>query len=228
MIVLKQLGKERVMDNRDFALAVVDSLTKRPSFWLMQSEEYCWSSTFGGIMDVIGEGWIVTEENLSRSTEVIIKVFPRPKLNPKIYGICLTLKDCESLTPKKYSWHFVVQRAASMEWLAISEGVAVDHNGNLVVDYDDAECTFMRHHPVWPWPAINPAPFQMVAWIDDMLQPDEANPLTGLLVSSRGETRTLAAQLKKRFFSERNLLYRQAERIALGKSSENDGGSEES
>ncbi len=51
-----------------------------------------------------------------------------------------------------------------------------------------------------------------------MLTPDEANPLTGLLASSRGETRTLAAQLKNQFVMERNVLCNCVAQMALGES----------
>ena len=218
MITLKQFDKVvKVMENCDFALAVVNSLLGKPNDWKLQAEEYCWISTAYAIEGITGES--VPHSVASRVTDSIT-VFPRPNLSPKIYGICLTLNSFQSSAPQRL-WFFVVQRTKSLEYVvAPKDTVQVNNKGDITVDYDDVDHTFRRDPPVWPWPAFNPAPFQPVAWIDQMLQPNEANPLTGLLSSSRGETRTLAAQLKNRFIMERNLLCHRAEQFALGESAE--------
>ncbi len=154
MVTLKQLDKEKIMEDRDFALAVVNSLLSNPNQWKMQAEEYRWISTVRAVASIMGAELIIAGEN-SLSSETRITVFPRPKLVPKIYGICRTLNDPKLPAARRSSWFFVVQGNASLEWVLVpKQTVEVDDCGNLTVEYDDRDHTFKRDHPAWPWPGL--------------------------------------------------------------------------
>jgi len=99
--------------------------------------------------------------------------------------------------------HFFRISEDGLKWLPYGENCRVITSNNTEVAVAP-EFIARRNDPAWPWVALYPEKFAGLIEFADILNPNDENPLTGLVSTKDAPVRTLAKQIVRQLETARD------------------------